>query len=75
MSYESSVTGAVYQNFTRIASIYQSVSYNPKLPVYTGRDFGRDGLAFIAANYDHTTEWLYVFDSFIRFKWDILDFC
>ncbi len=63
ISYEDSVTGAVYPEFTERVRI-QKCEYDPKLPIYCGWDFGRDMNAIIWAQKDFGENELHIIDAY-----------
>lgn len=63
ISYEDSVTGAVYPEFMERVQI-REVYFNPKLPLYTAWDFGRDMNAVIWVQKDFDTNTLYIIDAY-----------
>lgn len=63
ISYEESVTGAVYPEFQERVTI-GSVPYNPQLPVYTSWDFGRDMNAIIWWQKDFHNNKLHIIDCY-----------
>jgi hypothetical protein len=75
ISYENSVSGAVYPLFSQMAHFDQKILYDASLPLYTGWDFGLDTLAFICANIDFRTGRIFIFDAFQRVNWDLLSYC
>lgn len=69
ISYEASVTGAVYPGFQRICR-FGEYKYDPKLHTFTSWDFGRDSTAIIWVQYDPMTDTHYIIDSFRKSKLD-----
>lgn len=63
ISYEESVTGAVYPEFQERVTI-KSVPYDPLLPLYTSWDFGRDMNAIIWWQKDFHTNRLKIIDCY-----------
>lgn len=63
ISYEDSVTGAVYPEFTERAQI-RYTDFNPKLPLFTAWDFGRDMNAIIWVQKDWYTNTVYIIDTY-----------
>ena len=74
ISYDNSVTGAVYPSFLDKVSI-KKVEYLHELPTYTSWDFGRDTNALIIWQKDHKTNRLKIIFSISREDWDIERFC
>ena len=74
ISYDDSVTGAVYPSFLEKVRIGK-VKYDPNLATYTSWDFGRDTNALIFWQKDHTINRLKIFYSISRIDWDIDKFC
>lgn len=64
ISYEDSVTGAVYPEFNQRVMITRDVPFNPKLPLFTAWDFGRDMNAVIWLQKDWLSEQVFVIDSY-----------
>ena len=63
ISYEDSVTGKVYPEFTERAT-FQKLEYNPALPLYCGWDFGKDMNAIIWTQKDFATNKVYLLDAY-----------
>ncbi len=63
ISYEDSVTGAVYPEFTERAQ-FERCAYNPRLPLYTSWDFGRDMNVIVWYQKDFDENKVYVIDSY-----------
>ena len=74
ISYETSVTWAVYPLFHQMIKI-EDVPYRANLPVYTGWDFGLDMLAVVMMNVDLRQRQMYIFDAIQRSNWDLISFC
>jgi len=70
ISYNESVTGAVYKDFMQIVK-FGRYEYNPKLPLYTSWDFGRDTTCIIWVQHDTKTDTHYIIDSFQKSKYEI----
>jgi len=70
ISYEDSVTGAVYPEFN-VHSKLDKVTFNPEWPLYTSWDFGRDMTAIIWIQKDYHTNTNYVVDAFQKTNCDI----
>lgn len=63
ISYEDSVTGAVYPEFNERVSI-TTTQFNPSLPLFTSWDFGRDMNAIIWFQKDWYTNRVYAIDAY-----------
>ena len=63
ISYEDSVTGAVYPEFTERVR-FEQVSYDQKLPLYTSWDFGRDMNVIVWYQKDFNENKVYVIDAY-----------
>lgn len=70
ISYDDSVTWAVYKDFTTLSHFWH-YPFTAKLPLYTTWDFGRDTTAIQWWQKDHQTWSLYKVDSIKRVDWDI----
>jgi hypothetical protein len=70
ISYDESVTGAVYKDFAKIAK-FGKFKFNPNLKLYTSWDFGRDMTAIIWVQKDFDTNQLYIIDAFQKENKDI----
>lgn len=70
ISYEASVTGAVYPEFNELVT-FDDCQFNPNLKLYTSWDFGRDMNAVIWMQKDYTTNTLYIIDAYQKSKTDI----
>jgi len=69
ISYEDSVTGAVYPGFTRAAT-FGEYKYNPKYPLYTSWDFGRDMTSIGWFQHNLDTDMYEIIDAFQKSKDD-----
>lgn len=70
ISYDESVTGAVYKDFQRVAR-FGFYGFNPELKLYTSWDFGRDMTAIIWFQKDFDTDTVTIIDSFQKTDMDI----
>jgi len=70
ISYDESVTGAVYKDFKERINVgdYQ---FDPKLPLYTSWDYGRDMTAIIWWQKNFKTDSLYIVDAYQKSDQDI----
>lgn len=73
ISYETSVSGAVYSHFTTMA-IKGEFKYDYHRKTYWSRDFGLDMTAFTLRQKDFQTWSLYLIKAFQRKDWDLRDF-
>lgn len=65
ISYESSVKGRVYDNFSTEKNVVANLEYNPNLPLYVSWDFGRgDPTAMIWYQKDFETNHVYIIDAY-----------
>lgn len=65
ISYENSVKGRVYENFSYEDNVLANLSYDPTLPLYCSWDFGiADPTAIIWLQKDPETEAVYIIDYF-----------
>lgn len=63
IAYKSSVRGRVYPEFEKVVKI-GSYRYNPKLPLYTSWDYGRDMVAILFIQWDYVNNVYYMIDCF-----------
>ena len=70
ISYDDSVTGAVYKDFQRKAN-FGKYEFDPELQLYTSWDFGRDMTAIIWIQKDFKTNTCKIIDSFQKTDKDI----
>ena len=70
ISYDESVTGAVYKDFQRISQ-FGDYKFDPKQKLYTSWDFGRDMTAIIWFQKDFDTGMVTVIDAFQKTDMDI----
>lgn len=73
ISYDDSVEGAVYTDFTSLVRV-KPLEYNPNLKTYTSWDFGRDSNALIFWQKDFWTNRLFIIHSVKRVNWHIEKF-
>lgn len=73
ISYDDSVTGAVYTHFKRMVNI-SYYPYNPELKLYRSFDSGRDSNVCIRWQKDYRTDMLYIINSVKRIDRDIRQF-
>lgn len=73
ISYDDSVTGAVYMYFRNMVNI-SYYPYNPDLKLYRSFDFGRDANVCIWRQKDFRTDMIYIINSVKRKDWDIRQF-
>lgn len=73
ISYDDSVSGAVYTHFIRMVNI-SYYPYNPELKLYRSFDFGRDANVCIWRQKDFRTDMLYIVNSVKRQDRDIRQF-
>lgn len=72
ISYDESVTGAVYKDFQRIASFGEyEFNPDPDLGLYTSWDFGRDTTAILWIQKDFSTGLNYIIDAYENADKDI----
>lgn len=70
ISYDDSVTGAVYPSFLEKVRIWD-FPYNPNLKTYTSWDFGRDSNVVIFWQKDFEKDRLKIFSACDKVDWDI----
>ena len=70
ISYDDSVTGAVYKSFTTLCK-FGAYDYEPGRKLYTSWDFGRDTTAIIWIQKDFITDTCYVIDFYQNSDKDI----
>lgn len=63
ISYDDSVTGAVYPEFTDRV-IINDVKFDPKLPLFTAWDFGRDMNAVLWLQKDYYSNMVHIIDAY-----------
>jgi len=73
ISYDDSVTGAVYPDFRNLVR-FRQVDYNPEYRTYTSWDFGRDSNALIIWQKDFKTWRIYQLRSIRKVWWHIKKF-
>ena len=73
ISYDDSVTGAVYPDFQNLVTIAK-VEHNPQFRAYTSWDFGRDSNALIFWEKDFKTNRLYIVRTIRKKDWHIKKF-
>lgn len=72
ISYEDSVTGAVYPEFNERVQITHA-PYNSKLPLFTAWDFGRDMNVILWIQKDYYTGMVYIIDG-VQLKNKTIDY-
>ena len=70
ISYDDSVTGAVYKDFQKKINFGKHI-FDPNLSLYTSWDFGRDMTAILWIQKDFTNNSCYLIDSFQKTDKDI----
>ena len=70
ISYDDSVTGAVYKDFTSVAK-FGRYNFNPGLRLYSCWDFGRDMTAIIWYQKDFETDEIFIIDAYQKADKDI----
>lgn len=70
ISYDDSVTWAVYPDFLTLATFWK-YEYNPQLPLYTAWDFWLDTTAIIFYQKDNKTWFIYIIDTIQKIDWNI----
>ena len=73
ISYDNSVTGAVYPHFDKQVTI-DYIPYNPKLKLYTSWDFWLDMNVVIFRQKDYSNNSLYIPFAIQRHDWEIKKF-
>ena len=73
ISYDDSVSGAVYKSFRHMVAIAY-YPYDPNMKLYRSFDFGRDSNACIRWQKDFRTNMLYIIRSVRRKDWNIKQF-
>lgn len=73
ISYDDSVSGAVYKSFRNMVAI-SYYPYDPNMKLYRSFDFGRDSNACIRWQKDFRTNMLYIIRSVRRKDWNIKQF-
>jgi hypothetical protein len=63
ISYEASIRGAVYPDFSKIAT-FGKYEYNPSMPLYSSWDFGRDMTAILWFQHDTAHDRFILIDSY-----------
>lgn len=70
ISYDDSVTGAVYKDFTKISK-FGTYRFNPERMLYTSWDYGRDTTAIIWFQKDFENDLIYIIDAYQNIDKDI----
>lgn len=73
ISYDDSVSGAVYSDFTTLVR-QEELVYNPNIRTYTAWDFGRDSNVLQIWQKDFDTNRVYMLRSIRRKGWHIKKF-
>ncbi len=73
ISYDDSVTGAVYKDFTTL-SHFGKYEYDPNKKLYTAQDFGRDANALLFIQKDFKTNSIYIVDAIKKTDWNYKKF-